>query len=361
MSFKHSFFRYAAAIIMILLILYLFGKIDYLVNFFRLIISAVFFPLLISFLLYYLLRPFVRLLQQKQIPKGLAISFVFALLFILLSTIWSASAPIVAKQLSGISADFPRKIGEATEQTGTMITGANSFIDSKKLAKSATERLEKFTSSVGKDVTALISMLTDIALVLVVVPFILFYLLKDDEKFFRYCHNIVPKHLETELSSILRDIDATMASYIKGQIIVAVFVGIFMYAGYLIIGLKFALILALFAVLTNVIPFLGPFIGVFPALLVAIIQDPFMAVKVAIVTLIVQQVEGNILSPNIMGKQLNIHPLTIILIVLIAGAVGGFIGLLIAVPAYALMKTLISSLYRLYLLYNPPEVKSDLL
>jgi predicted PurR-regulated permease PerM len=150
-----------------------------------------------------------------------------------------------------------------------------------------------------------------------------------------------------------------MASYIKGQLIVAVFVGIFMHAGYLLIGLEFALILALFAVLTNVIPFLGPFIGVFPALLVAIIQDPFMAVKVALVTLVVQQVEGNILSPNIMGKQLNIHPLTIILIVLIAGAVGGFIGLLIAVPAYALVKTLISSLYRLYKLYNPPEVKSD--
>lgn len=362
MWYQHSFFKYAAGSVLILIILFLLGKIDYLLDFLYLIISSVFFPVFIAGLLYYLLRPIIRYLINKKVPKFAAISIILLGLILAVSGISTVAFPVIADQVTNLTDDFPKKIGEATEKTGTMITGnKKSFIDSTRVAKLATERLERFTSSVSKDLIALVTTLTNIALVLLVVPFILFYLLLDDKKFFNYFLRLVPHHMEHDVAAILRDIDSTLSSYIKGQVLVALFVGIFMYAGYLVIGLKFALILALFAVLTNVIPFLGPFIGVFPALLVGLIQDPFMAIKVAIVTLVVQQVEGNILSPQIMGKQLRIHPLTIILIVLMAGAAFGFIGLLLAIPAYAVTKTIISNLYRIYLLYNPPESRSDLL
>ncbi|MGA4721303.1 AI-2E family transporter [Fictibacillus nanhaiensis] len=362
MWYHHSFFKYAAGSVLLLTILYLLGKIDYLLDFLYLVISSVFFPLFIAGLLYYLLRPVIRILVEKKVPKFLAIMIVMVGLILAVSGIATLAVPVVADQLTNITDDFPKKIGEATEKTGTMITGSKkSFIDSTQITKLATQRLEKFTNTVSKDVIALVATLTNIALVLLVVPFILFYLLLDDKKFFNYFLRFAPHHMEYDVAAILRDIDSTLSSYIKGQVLVACFVGIFMYAGYLLIGLKFALVLALFAVLTNVIPFLGPFIGVFPALLVGLIQDPFMAVKVAIVTLVVQQVEGNILSPQIMGKQLRIHPLTIILVVLMAGAAFGFIGLLLAIPTYAVLKTIISNVYRIYLLYNPPETRSNLL
>jgi predicted PurR-regulated permease PerM len=362
MWYQHSFFKYAAAAVLVLVILFLFGKIDYLTDFLFLVISSVFFPLFLSGLLYYLFRPAIRYLVRKKVPKLLAISVLILGLVFSVSGIAALAFPVIGGQLSDLTDDFPKKIGEATEKTGTMITGKNkSFIDSKKVAKKATERLQSFTDSISKDIVSLVTTLTNIALVLLVVPFILFYLLMDDHKFFNYFLRLTPHHMEHDVAAIIRDIDSTLSSYIKGQVLVAIFVGVFMYLGYLIIGLKFALILALFAVLTNVIPFLGPFIGLFPALLVGLIQDPFMAIKVAVVTLVVQQVEGNILSPQIMGKQLRIHPLTIILIVLMAGAAFGFIGLLLAIPTYAVMKTIISNLYRIYLLYNPPETRSDLL
>lgn len=362
MWYQHSFFKYAAGSALILIILFLLGKIDYLLDFLYLVISSVFFPVFIASLLYYLLRPLIRYLIKKRIPKFIAILAVLLGLILSFSGIAALAVPVIADQLTNITDDFPKKIGEATEKTGTMITGSKkSFIDSTQVAKLATQRLEKFTNSISKDVIALVTTLTNIALVLLVVPFILFYLLLDDRKFFNYFLRLVPHHMEHDVAAILKDIDSTLSSYIKGQVLVAFFVGIFMYAGYLLIGLKFALVLALFAVLTNVIPFLGPFIGVFPALLVGLIQDPFMAIKVALVTLVVQQVEGNILSPQIMGKQLQIHPLTIILVVLMAGAAFGFIGLLLAIPAYAVTKTIISNLYRIYLLYNPPESRSNLL
>jgi predicted PurR-regulated permease PerM len=91
-----------------------------------------------------------------------------------------------------------------------------------------------------------------------------------------------------------------------------------------------------------IVPFLGPLIGIIPAVFVALMSgEPFMAVKVLVVLLVVQQLEGNLVTPNIMGNRLNIHPLTIILLLLIAAALYGFIGILIAIPLYAVLKTLL--------------------
>lgn len=98
--------------------------------------------------------------------------------------------------------------------------------------------------------------------------------------------------------------DMALSSYIQGQILVSICVGILLYIGYLIIGIDYSLLLTVIAMFTNVIPFLGPIIGVIPALIVAVIDSPFMIVKVLIVMVIAQQIEGNIISPQVMGKSL---------------------------------------------------------
>lgn len=94
--------------------------------------------------------------------------------------------------------------------------------------------------------------------------------------------------------------------------------------GYLIIGLDYAFLLALIGVVTNVIPFLGPYIAVTPAIIIALFQDPIMAVYVAIIMLVAQQIEGNLITPNVMGNALSVHPLTVITLILAAGNIAGF-------------------------------------
>src|SRR5690625_7105084 len=89
----------------------------------------------------------------------------------------------------------------------------------------------------------------------------------------------------------------------------------------------------------NVIPFLGPFLAVIPALLVAFFQDPIMVVWVAIITLIAQQIESNLISPNVMGRVLALHPLTVITVILAAGGFAGFFGFLFAFLFYVILKT----------------------
>lgn len=115
--------------------------------------------------------------------------------------------------------------------------------------------------------------------------------------------------------------------------------------GYLIIGLDYAFLLALIGVVTNVIPFLGPYIAVTPAIIIALFQDPIMAVYVAIIMLIAQQIEGNLITPNVMGNALSVHPLTVITLILAAGNIAGIWGVILAIPFYAVVKTIVINIY----------------
>jgi predicted PurR-regulated permease PerM len=111
--------------------------------------------------------------------------------------------------------------------------------------------------------------------------------------------------------------------------------------------------------ITSFIPMFGTIIGVVPALLLGIAVNPFMAVKVLIVAVIVQQIEGNFVSPNVIGKRLDIHPLTVIIIFLGAAALYGFIGMLIAVPFYAVIKVLATGGLRIFRIWRHGRVRRE--
>lgn len=121
-----------------------------------------------------------------------------------------------------------------------------------------------------------------------------------------------------------------------------------MYIGFTIIGLEYAPVLALIAAFTNVVPYLGPAIAITPALIVAIVTSPFMVVKLIIVWTIVQLIEGKFISPQIMGRNLRVHPITIIFIILTAGNLFGIVGILLAVPGYALLKVFVTHVFEFF-------------
>src|SRR5690625_4556592 len=95
----------------------------------------------------------------------------------------------------------------------------------------------------------------------------------------------------------------------------------------------------------NIIPFIGPWIAFIPALLIGLFQDPSLVIWVSLITLIAQQIDSNLITPNIMGKTLKIHPLTIITVLFTAGSLAGFLGILLAVPGYAVGKAIVSNIY----------------
>lgn len=189
------------------------------------------------------------------------------------------------------------------------------------------------------------STVTNVVVALITFPIILFFLLKDGGRFKEYCLHLLPPKFRKDADYILKNMDEQVGSYIQGQIIVASCIGILLYIGYLIIGLDYAIILALTAAITSVVPYLGPTIAISPAIIIAIVHSPFMLLKLAIVWVAVQFLEGNFISPNIMGKTMKIHPLTIIIVLLVAGNLFGIIGVILGIPGYAIVKVLVQYIY----------------
>ena len=145
----------------------------------------------------------------------------------------------------------------------------------------------------------------------------------------------------------LEDIDHILRSYIQGQLLISAILATIILIGYSIIGLQYALLLAILALFMNIIPFIGPWIAVAPALVIAYLQEPKLVIWVAVVTLVAQQIDSNLITPNVMGKSLDIHPLTIITVLLVAGSIAGFLGILVAVPAYAVGKVIVQNIYEM--------------
>lgn len=335
---------------MVLLVIFLLSEVQFLVNPILSLVATLFFPLIFAGFLFYILKPVVEFLSRsKYIPRTLAIFIVF---FVIIGGAVLGGFTVggkIEEQVMQFAKDVPSILEKNEEQTKQVINENNFGLMSYEEAK---QKLLTFIKDhgerIGKNVAVIISSITSFVTVLVIVPFIVFYFLKDGHKLLPFILKYLPQKHHIEGRRILTDIDKALSTYIGGQMIVALVNGFLMYIGYLIIGVEYALVLALFIVITAVVPIIGPALGVLPALIIGLMTDPFMAVKILILLTIVQQIEGNLVSPLIIGNKLSIHPLTVILLLLVAGKLYGFIGILLAVPLYSVLKVLTKNFYRLY-------------
>lgn len=355
---KSKPFLLGYGIILLLLIIYLGTKVSFIFRPIVVFFQTLFFPFLLAGILYYLFRPVVELLHRFQIPKQISILLIYFFTAGFITLLVVLVGPILTEQIERFIRNFPEiwQLAKERVQELSKHPWIAPYLNWNDLSNYLVEYLQKSYREIGTNIANFFGILTNVVVVFVTVPFILYYMLSEGHKAPGYFLKFLPEKEQREAGSqILRDLDNALSSYIKGQVLVSIFVGVIVYIGYLIIGIDYALILAIVSMFTNLIPFIGPLIGTIPALVVGFIQTPFMALKVLIVALVAQQLEGNIVSPMVMSKNLNIHPLTIILILLVAGSLGGFLGLLLGVPIYAVLKVVVSHIYRLLQLRKKEE------
>ncbi|MEH7522525.1 AI-2E family transporter, partial [Bacillus sp. JJ1503] len=176
------------------------------------------------------------------------------------------------------------------------------------------------------------------SIIIALIPFISFYMIKDYDLMKRTLWYLTPRKWRQEGILFLRDIDKSLGGYIRGQIIVCVAIGAISALLFWFVGMKYPLLLGLIIGLTNVIPYFGAFVGAIPAVIIAFAISIKMVIISVIIVFVLQFLEGNILSPLIVGKSLDMHPLVIMFALLAGGEAGGVIGLIIAVPVLAVIK-----------------------
>lgn len=345
-----AFFKYSIAIILILLIfllLYYTAPVFYPIMWF---IAAILLPILFSTLIYYILRPIVSLVHGWGVPRYLSIVIVYFFIALLIFCFSFFLGGGLIEEVSHISNIPPEKIESLKLNTANLFEKLKGYLPESQiptLESMSFSYLQKINTFLYQLLLNMITTITSITIALVLTPFVLFYFLRDDNLLSRSIIRFVPLEYKEEVEKIINDIDDTLSSFIVAQMTIALVVGFFLFCGYIAIGLPQALALALFAMVFYIIPILGTFIAIIPALIVALSISFMMAFKVILVMLLAHFIEANFLTPRLMSKHLNIHPLTIILLLLAAGSLYGLLGLLLVTPTYAIIKVIVWNLYKI--------------
>jgi predicted PurR-regulated permease PerM len=361
-------FRFGYGLLLIFLIIFVAMKIDFIFRPVFLLVQTLFFPFLVAGVLYYLFRPLVNYLQLKNIPKTLSILLIYLVSGLLIALLISLGGPVLKEQMKSfvdttpqLIEDIPDKLTELQQSKWINDLQENDSVDLDKASEAIKKSVSSSLATIGNNLMNIIGVVASIVTVFATVPFILYYMLKEGEKAPQHILRLLPAKQQKNGRKILADLDEALSSYIQGQILVSFCIGVMLFIGYLIIDLDYSLLVAIFAMFTNVIPFIGPILAITPAMIIACIDSPMMVVKVLIVMIVVQQIEGHIISPQVMGKKLEIHPLTIISLLLAAGRIGGVLGLIIAVPVYAVIKVIAHHTYRLWKLRKEKSIEEKII
>ncbi|MEH7125775.1 AI-2E family transporter [Bacillus sp. JJ1532] len=354
--FEKRWFKSMVGIILLLLIVFLLNENQFILTPIVVLIKTIFLPFVVAGILFYLCRPLVAWLEKKKAPRWIAILAAYLAIILFVYGVIKLVGPVINDQLERFVDNLPAMVSTVTDWIKYVQENRATFPDfvQEALLTASADLESRIESNIGNiangilGIFGLIGGFINTIFYLVLVPFILFYMLKDSHRFAPSVAVLFPQSKKEHVKNILKEMDKTISTYIQGQMLVSVIVGALLFIGYLIIGLNYSLVLAMFGMFTNVIPFLGPYIAVIPAFLVALFQDPIMALYVAIIMLVAQQIEGNIISPNIMGKTLNIHPLTIIVLILTAGNLMGIIGVIFIIPAYSIVKVLVINIVKIF-------------
>ncbi|GEP19896.1 AI-2E family transporter [Pediococcus argentinicus] len=333
-------------------LIYVCTKINFLFSPIGTFISTVFIPLILAMFLYYMLNPLVKLLMRVKI-KNFKISRTFAVVIVFLGFLGliaftiGSFVPGLIGQITDLLSNLPKIVSSLQDEMPKLLNNSwfkNVDLDPyiKQINSQLGSYAEKFLSSMTTSLGTIISTLTNVTIIVITVPVILFYMLKDGYKLTPTVSKAIPKRNRENVVNLFGAMSETLSSYIGGQVIECLFVGTFTIIGYMIIGQPYGMLLGVIAGICNIIPYVGPYFGIFPSLLVAISKSPMQIVYVIIVVLIVQQVDGNLVYPNVIGKSLQIHPLTIIMLLLAAGKIAGIFGMILAVPTYAIVKVLVN-------------------
>ncbi|OMD06892.1 AI-2E family transporter [Paenibacillus odorifer] len=357
-KFKKFFLNNKFVVVLLIMLLVginilVFSKVPFIFKPISVLLHTVAAPLLLAGIAYYLLNPLVdRMEKRSRIKRVYAIIILYLLIAGLITLVLFMVIPIIRTQLSGLIDNFPR-YSELIQERFMDLTGTEFFgqvqdsigTNLSEITSKITAWGSSFLNNALTGVGSFVGALTEIVLAVVTTPFILFYLLRDGKKLPDYILKFVPTSLQPQTRMVMSEMNSQVSSYIRGQIIVSCCIGLLLYIGYLIIGLEYSLVLAIAAACTAVVPYLGPAIAITPALIVAMVTSPFMLLKMIIVWTAVQLIEGKFISPQIMGKTLKIHPITIIFVIIFAGKMFGILGIILAVPGYAVLKVVFTHLF----------------
>ncbi|OTN89948.1 permease [Enterococcus sp. 7E2_DIV0204] len=342
-------------VLLILLILLVFTKVSYLFKPVWQFVGVVGLPLIMAGILYYLMNPVVDYLEKKQVPRIWSIVGLFIIVVALI--IWGlvVIVPKIQEQTISFGNHFPQYIDTIDQKMQEILSDPffaqfRSQLEDMgdKMISSLGDIIRNISTFTVQGIGSFFGAVATIVVAIITMPFILFYLLKDGKQLAPYLMKFLPNKMRKPTLKVLGEVNSQVSSYIRGQLTVAFAVAVMFILGFSFIGLDYAITLGITAGFLNLIPYLGSFLAMVPAVFLGIVGGPILLVKVLVVFVIEQTIEGRVISPLVLGSQLDIHPVTILVVLLTSGKLFGVVGVILGIPIYAAAKVIITHVFEWY-------------
>ena len=331
--------------------LLLWGGLIALVGYVLFLIQSIITPLVIALVLGYLLNPLVNWMERQRIQRALSILLIYLGFIITLSIVLWILIPIIFREILSFQTKVPLYISQSQSwiaQWQATLAEKAPMLKNVDLLKSAGSFSSQSLLQGINQIPVLLMNVLSIFSLLVLVPFLMFFILKDGPAFKKSFLRMMPNRYFEMTANLLYQVDKKLSSYLRGQIMVAGIFGLLVFIGLSVLGVPYAFFIAVIAGLTNLIPYVGPFIGLALAAALAFLDsgNVVQVLQVAGVLMTVQLIDNMATSPIVMSKSIELHPMVIFFSLMIGGSLFGFLGMLLAVPITASLEIILKEIIR---------------
>ena len=312
-------------------------------------LRVIFAPVALALVVVYLLNPLVTALVRRGLRRGLAVALIYVAFLAVVTVGLSFLIPVISRQIGGFVEKLPSYVEDTTQWINRF--AARRGWDFK--INVSTEQIRQYVVDNRSAIIGVLGGVKSFAfglihiLITIIIGMILsIYILLDLPKIQAGIRSLLPEGRREEFTGLAEKIGGALGGFFRGQLLVALFVGVASAVGLTIVGIPFAAVVGLIAGVFNLVPLIGPFIGAIPAIILALLSDhPGDWWQAGLVLLVVQQIDNHIISPNVMGRTVKLHPITVMLALLAAGSLLGIFGMLLIIPAIAAFKAVAQHLW----------------
>jgi predicted PurR-regulated permease PerM len=303
--------------------------------------------LIIAVVLASALNPWVGALQRRKVPRILSTIFIYLIFLGVFVLIIVLLIPPITKEIGDIAGNFPSYYNRVVNDFQRF----REFSAQQTLLNNLESTLKSLQSNIGQTAAGAFSALVGVfggLFSFVVILVITFYILLEENAMKQFIRSVTPLKYQPYVFQLVNRSQERLQMWLKGQLILCLIIGVFSYVGLLILGVKYSLVLGLWAGLTEFIPYIGPLLGGIPAVFIAITTGSILkGLLVVIWYFVIQQMENHLLVPKVMQKTVGLNPLIVIIVMLIGGKLAGIVGVILAIPITLIIKVFAEDFFAL--------------
>jgi predicted PurR-regulated permease PerM len=310
-------------------------------------LSGVVIILLFAIIIASAVSPLASWLEQYRVPRIIAVLLLYLLVFSLGVLLTSLILPSISADLSQLTTYLPRITTDLTNSLDTVQQQGRDYFDFvseiQNILETLTGYLQQFSqSALSLVIGAFGGIFSFIAII--VISFYLAVMKRGVESFLQA---VVPERYEQYVVDLWKRVETKVGLWLQGQLLLALIVGLLVFVGLALLNVRFALVFAILAMALEIVPVAGPVLAAIPAVMMAFVQEPSLALWVTLLYVVIQQVENHLLVPLVLGRTTGLNPVVVLLAILIGGQLAGIVGALLGVPTATIIVEILDDMARI--------------